>query len=180
MRSLRLFVLLASISLAACSSNENASSSAAPRSSSSAATSAGPRPTARSAAGAGDRSGKDAANASTLEPGKPASFDLACSSTRWFGPFTFQGDKDTLKIEAEATAVKDQACVGGDWRTGGGEFVAVSGIGCSDGGSVSKQTLTLDFDPKSGGNDKNPVFLRIGMDKDAVGCSDAKVKLAVP
>jgi hypothetical protein len=76
--------------------------------------------------------------------------------------------------------VKDQACVGGDWRTGGGEFVAVSGIGCSDGGSVSKQTLTLDFDPKSGGNDKNPVFLRIGMDKDAVGCSDAKVKLAVP
>jgi hypothetical protein len=70
--------------------------------------------------------------------------------------------------------------VGGDWRTSSGEFVAVSGIGCAEGTDVAKQSLTIEFDPKSGGNDKNPVFLRIGTDKDAVACNDAKVTLNLP
>jgi hypothetical protein len=181
MRHAPLLTLLSSVAVAGCGSKEpsaSSSSSASPRTT--AAKSAEPAAKTRSAPGAGDKSGKDVANASALEPGKPASFDLACGATRWFGPFSFQGDKDTLKIAAEATAVKDQACVGGDWRTSSGEFVAVSGVGCSDGGRVSKQTLTIDFDPKSGGNDKNPVFLRIGMEKDVVGCADAKVTLSLP
>lgn len=171
------FTVVVALSTAACGGDKDKAkgSGGSARASSEAAPSA----QEKGAAGAGDKSGKDTANALALAKDKPASFDVECKGAVFVGPFTFRGDKDTIKVHGEAKSKKgDQSCVGGAWLDEKGEFIATAGIGCAEGDKATAGDTALEFDPKSGGNDHRTVFLKINLDETV--CAPVSIKLTLP
>ncbi len=138
------------------------------------------RPATSGAPGAGDKSGKDLPNAMAIEPGKAAAATLDCKQAAFFGPFTFpDGGKHRLVVQAEVQAESDaQVCLGGDWQSKTGEFVAVAGVDCTEGGKPAKADVAIEYDPASGGVAANPVYLRLAF-SDAT-CARSKVSLRLP
>jgi hypothetical protein len=136
-------------------------------------------PASTGAPGAGDKTGRERAHAKALTKEAPASFDLACKEAIYFGPFRFRGDKDEIELTTEIkSATGEQVCGGGEWQDEQGSVVAPAGLGCTEGTTVTKGGMTLDYDPKSGGLGANPVYLKVTLAE--VPCAAASVTLRLP
>ncbi len=146
---------------------------------SAAETASAQKPKEKGAEGAGDKSGKDVANASPLSKAAPASFTLKCGESRFFGPFHFHSDQEDLEIAGEiASESGEQTCGAGDWKNSRNQFLAVTGLPCTEGKEPVKGKLKISYDPKSGGMSANPVFLRVSLAE--IPCAPSKISLTGP
>lgn len=114
-----------------------------------------------------------------LAAGKPAEATLDCKQSSYWGPFAFHGQKDKLVVHVEIKPeTETQACLGGDWQSGKGQFLGVVTAGCAEGGKPVKTDVAVEYDPGAGGLAENPVYLRLGFEE--ATCSKVKVTLSVP